>query len=342
MKYFVLLSAILGFASTSHAGIVLDDDCNFSNGTVSVVNPGVWNERNSNGFPNYNALGKMRITSGNAVRSVGEWNPEGDDVYYSAGPDYPLGDPKAVTFSFDFEIDAGLSTASRLLVITRTSDQGEPQPLLSRGLRAEIRPNRDGNGLFIDTDSSGLANNGDTTGSLQTDGTTTGAAMVTGGFTGDMSDSANRYRMTIIDTIDLYTLLLEGTAGSINGESVEYSIDLSGRTHKNSDTNPGHNHVWIGANGGAFHVDNIRVTVDTPAVVASTNVFVADTLAVEFDSEQDVIYELESTPDLLDTNNWSGTGSYVIGNGTNKFLFDPDTFSTSKNYRVHERLEVVP
>ncbi len=76
--------------------------------------------------------------------------------------------------------------------------------------------------------------------------------MVTGGFTGDLSDNANRYEVTVTDTIDLYTLLLEGTAGSISGESVEYSIDLSTRTHKNTNTNPGHNHVWAGVTVEAF------------------------------------------------------------------------------------------
>ncbi len=84
------------------------------------------------------------------------------------------------------------------------------------------------------------------------------------------------------------------------------------------------------------------MTVGVPEPVASTTVMVTDTIAVEFASEDSVIYELESTPDLLDTNNWAGTGAFVVGNGTNRFLFDPETFSTNKNYRVHERIEVVP
>ena len=57
---------------------------------------------------------------------------------------------------------------------------------------------------------------------------------------------------------------------------------------------------------------------------------------------EDKIYELQATPDLVNTNDWTSTGAYVTGNGTNRFLFDPDTFSTNKNYRVYETLEVVP
>ena len=338
---FAMGVALLAMASGAPGAVVLSDDCDWAMGSVSNQNPGVWDEKVS-GNPVYTGSGEMRLTSGHAARSIGEWNPEGDEGY-SPGPAwdaYPPGDPKPVTVSFDFRPDDNLAHAARLSLVTRNSNRGSME---ARGLRAEIRPFRDSVGFFIETSGSGLWNGGDLLGSLQTDGSTTGNAMVTGGFTGDLSDNANRYKITATDTIDLYTLLIEGTAGSIIGESLTYSLDLSGATHKNTDSDPAYNHVWIGNDGGNFNVDNILVTTgDPPGPVAFTNVVVADTVGMEFATADGAIYELESTPDLLNSNDWTGTGAYVIGNGTNRFLFDPDTFSSNKNYRVHEQTQIGP
>jgi hypothetical protein len=77
-------------------------------------------------------------------------------------------------------------------------------------------------------------------------------------------------------------------------------------------------------------------TPPTTNVVESTDVAVTNAVATEFDSETDVVYELESTTDLIDTNTWAGTGAFVNGDGTTMLLFDPDTFSTSKLYRIVE------
>ncbi len=123
MRRILTFLIVFAMVNTVRALVVLDDDCNFPNGAVTNQNPGVWSGKNP-GLPNYNGLGEMRVTSGHAVRSVGEWNPEGDDVYDSTGTEYPLGDPKAVTLSLDFRIDPNQSTVARLVLITRTSDRG--------------------------------------------------------------------------------------------------------------------------------------------------------------------------------------------------------------------------
>lgn len=68
--------------------------------------------------------------------------------------------------------------------------------------------------------------------------------------------------------------------------------------------------------------------------VTSATVRVEDTFGTEFLSEAGVTYGLESTTDLVTSNNWTSTGAFVTGDGTTMFLFDPATFSTSKAYRV--------
>jgi hypothetical protein len=71
----------------------------------------------------------------------------------------------------------------------------------------------------------------------------------------------------------------------------------------------------------------------TPSVVSTTVLFDA-TFATEFTSQQGVTYSLECTTNLVTSNGWSATGTFVDGNGTNMFLFDPSGFSTAKLYRV--------
>jgi hypothetical protein len=61
---------------------------------------------------------------------------------------------------------------------------------------------------------------------------------------------------------------------------------------------------------------------------------VGDQVATEFLSEAGTTYELESTADLVSSNNWSGTGAIAQGTGANLVLFDPAGYSTSKLYRV--------
>jgi hypothetical protein len=65
-----------------------------------------------------------------------------------------------------------------------------------------------------------------------------------------------------------------------------------------------------------------------------TQVAAANTTALEFLSQSNVVYGLDSTTDLVTSNNFMSTGAYTIGNGTNQFLFDPAGFSTNKAYRV--------
>ena len=59
-----------------------------------------------------------------------------------------------------------------------------------------------------------------------------------------------------------------------------------------------------------------------------------DTMAMEFDSQSDIVYRLDSTTDLVTSNNFTSTGAYTIGTGTNQVLFDPTGFSTNKAYRI--------
>ena len=82
-----------------------------------------------------------------------------------------------------------------------------------------------------------------------------------------------------------------------------------------------------------WHSANFELTGTTDPVAPSVAVQVEDALAVEFVSDAGFTYELESTPDLV-SSNFTGTGAFVIGNGTNMFLFDPTGTSTAKNYRV--------
>ena len=68
--------------------------------------------------------------------------------------------------------------------------------------------------------------------------------------------------------------------------------------------------------------------------VAFTQVTTEDTVALEFLSQSNVVYGLDSTTDLVTSNNFTSTGAYTIGSGTNQFLFDPTGFSTNKAYRI--------
>ena len=83
---------------------------------------------------------------------------------------------------------------------------------------------------------------------------------------------------------------------------------------------------------GRVHMDNFSLTAE-PAVVASTNIVVADTAGIAFDSVSGLTYSLQSTPDLV-SSNFSDTGAFVTGDDGPLTLFDPTGTSTSKNYRV--------
>ena len=65
----------------------------------------------------------------------------------------------------------------------------------------------------------------------------------------------------------------------------------------------------------------------------SSVVPVANSVAVEFISEDRVDYDLESTTSLV-TPNWVGTGVSLKGNGTNRFLYGIMNADASKSYRV--------
>jgi len=88
----------------------------------------------------------------------------------------------------------------------------------------------------------------------------------------------------------------------------------------------------IGSNCVQDACDACSLSVAVP-VEPSVDVLVEDTFATEFVSKAGITYELESTPDLV-SSNFSGTGAFVIGTGTNMVLFDPTGFSDTKHYRV--------
>ena len=81
------------------------------------------------------------------------------------------------------------------------------------------------------------------------------------------------------------------------------------------------------------HLRDKYLTATGPTLVPSTDVMVDDTLGTTFDSESNVVYRLQSTPDLV-SSNFTETGAVVFGNGQAMTLFDPTGPSTSKNYRV--------
>ena len=68
--------------------------------------------------------------------------------------------------------------------------------------------------------------------------------------------------------------------------------------------------------------------------VSFTLVAMEDTVAMEFVSQSNVVYRLDSTTDLVTPDSFVSTGAYTLGSGTNQFLFDPSGFSTSKAYRI--------
>ena len=84
---------------------------------------------------------------------------------------------------------------------------------------------------------------------------------------------------------------------------------------------------------GRAHVDNFSLLITGPTVIASTNMVVADTAGISFNSVSGVVYRLEATPDLV-SSNFNATGAFVTGLGGPMALFDPTGTSTSKNYRV--------
>jgi hypothetical protein len=89
----------------------------------------------------------------------------------------------------------------------------------------------------------------------------------------------------------------------------------------------------IGRSGFEIYIDNLTINDEVPVTVPSTNVVVADTAGVSFQSKSNRTYRLQSTPDLVSTN-FSDTGATAISDGGGMTLFDPAGTSTSKNYRV--------
>ena len=81
------------------------------------------------------------------------------------------------------------------------------------------------------------------------------------------------------------------------------------------------------------HLRDKFITATGPTLVPSTDVMVDDTLGTTFDSESNVVYRLQATPDLV-SSNFADTGAIVFGNGAAMTLFDPAGPSASKNYRV--------
>ena len=87
------------------------------------------------------------------------------------------------------------------------------------------------------------------------------------------------------------------------------------------------------ASSSAFGARFDNFELMTPMEIVITNVVVADTAGIAFDTDEGLTYHLEATPDLVSTN-YSDTGAFVTGSGGPVTLFDPSGTSSMKNYRV--------
>jgi len=71
------------------------------------------------------------------------------------------------------------------------------------------------------------------------------------------------------------------------------------------------------------------------SVVSVSNVVVEGTIALQFLSSSNVVYELENTPDPA-TQPWTSAGWKVTGNGGTMLMYDATGFDSEKSYRVRE------
>ena len=89
---------------------------------------------------------------------------------------------------------------------------------------------------------------------------------------------------------------------------------------------------------GNGHVLYDDLSLEIVTAVAFDQVTVEDTVGMEFLSVSGITYRLESTTDLVTSNNFTSTGAFVEGNDGTRYLFDPAGFSTGKVYRILQDL----
>ena len=92
--------------------------------------------------------------------------------------------------------------------------------------------------------------------------------------------------------------------------------------------------VFVDTSGGRSPPARDDILLTSVVPVAFDEVTVGDVIGLRFLSESNGTYKLESTTDLVTSNDWSGTGAFLLGNGTNQLFFDPAGFSTNKAYRI--------
>ena len=255
----VLTGLVALHAKVASAVVVFSDDAD-GHAHQEALDSGLWMTKYAGGgTTTYYEFDKIHLNQGDIISTVGEWNPEGDEVYpYPPYSVYPPGTPKPVQASFEYQ--ATSTSSPRLFVRTRaTGVEGIDNGAGDRGLTADIRM-ASGGGIYNETAGSGLANNGTAYGFLNYDGstaTTGGAVTVTGtNFTGWNTDCV--YEVTITDTIDLFTVFVEGVEGIAAGEWIQFEKDLSGMTHRNeSDFGP-YNHLTWKSQGTAI-LDNVLI-----------------------------------------------------------------------------------
>lgn len=61
---------------------------------------------------------------------------------------------------------------------------------------------------------------------------------------------------------------------------------------------------------------------------------VENVVGLQFQTDPGLVYRLDSTTNLVSSNNFQSTGAFLEGDGEVQAMFDPTGFSTTKNYRV--------
>ena len=86
--------------------------------------------------------------------------------------------------------------------------------------------------------------------------------------------------------------------------------------------------------GSEVSFESISLTGTNFIHEVSSDPVARDTIALEFPSQIDVVYGLDSTTDLTAPNSFTSAGAFTIGDGTDQSLHDPAGFSENKSYRV--------
>jgi hypothetical protein len=93
-----------------------------------------------------------------------------------------------------------------------------------------------------------------------------------------------------------------------------------------------------GGSTALYYGDNIQLTFDIP-VLGFTGVEVTTARILEFQTESNVVYELQSAVPPA-TNVWTSVGVTVTGDGSTMFAYDPAEPSGSDTGKVYRASEI--